>query len=174
MLDKTKATIFSAMINRLVPILLGLGMGLGMVLVGTVIYLIPAMDPHTIHMKDDVDKWEIEQLPIMKSLSKGFRPVYIYSKATPEFMTQYSQEKQDQIIIALTNANDATQNTNHILDRRPFFVDLAANDALILSNTFVLERNGWDGVCIEANPEYWYRLASFRNCTIVGAAVGGD
>ncbi len=53
-------------------------------------------------------------------------------------------------------------------------MDLAANNALILSNTFVLERNGWDGVCIEANPEYWYRLASFRNCTIVGAVVGGD
>ena len=54
-----------------------------------------------------------------------------------------------------------------------FFVDLAANDALYLSNTFVLEKNGWEGVCIEANPEYWYGLASFRTCTIVGAAVGG-
>jgi hypothetical protein len=88
MLDKTKASRFTAIINRLLPLLLALGM------VGTVMYLIPAMDSHTIQMKDDVDKWEIEQLPIMKSLSKGFRPVYIYSKATPEFMTQYSQEKQ--------------------------------------------------------------------------------
>ena len=119
----------------------------------------------------NVGNWDIEQIPIMKSLSRGFRPVYVYSKAMADFMTKYSQERQDEIIIALTNANDATQN---FLGKRKYFVDLAANDALILSNTYLLERNGWDGLCIEENPEYWYRLASFRNCTIVGAAVGGN
>jgi hypothetical protein len=54
-----------------------------------------------------------------------------------------------------------------------FFVDLAANDAVWASNTFMLEQNlGWKGICIEANPIYWYRL-SFRNCHAVGAIVGG-
>ena len=141
--------------------LLGLGLG---IMIGMV------MSPHT-PLPDAHTVWNIQQLPIMKSLSRGFRPVYVYSKATPDSMTKYSQERQDEIIIALTNANDAAQNS---LGKRQFFVDLAANDALVLSNTFLLERNGWDGVCIEANPEYWYRLASFCNCTIVGAAVGGN
>jgi hypothetical protein len=55
-----------------------------------------------------------------------------------------------------------------------FFVDLAANDAVWASNTFMLEQNlDWKGICIEANPIYWYRL-SFRNCHAVGAIVGGD
>ena len=123
-------------------------------------------------IKDDDSDWEIKPLNIMKSRSQGFRPVYIYSNVTPNHMDQYSQEKQDQIILALTKANDDRANRSPMAEPH-FFVDLAANDALYLSNTFVLEKNGWEGVCIEANPEYWYGLASFRTCTIIGAAVGG-
>jgi len=122
--------------------------------------------------KDDNSDWEIKPLNIMKSRSQGFRPVYIYSNVTPDHMKKYSQEKQDQIILALTKANDDKANLSPRAEPH-FFVDLAANDALVLSNTFLLEKNGWEGVCIEANPEYWYRLASFRTCTIIGAAVGG-
>ena len=122
--------------------------------------------------KDDNSDWEIKPLNIMKSRSQGFRPVYIYSNVTPDHMKKYSQEKQDQIILALTKANDDKANLSPRAEPH-FFVDLAANDALVLSNTFLLEKNGWEGACIEANPEYWYRLASFRTCTIIGAAVGG-
>lgn len=40
------------------------------------------------------------------------------------------------------------------------------------SNTFALEHNfHWRGICIEANPFYWYRLA-FRTCHVVGAIAG--
>lgn len=152
------------------PCLLGLGLGI-IIGIMIVLHLQTCPDWHTVHVKNDVSKWDTKQLPIMKSLSRGFRPVYVYSKATPDFMAQYSQERQDELILALTSANDATQNLS---GKGRFFVDLAANDALILSNTYLLERNGWDGLCIEANPEYWYRLASFRNCTIIGAAVGGN
>eukprot|EP00984_Skeletonema_dohrnii_P025815 scaffold15000_cov143-Skeletonema_dohrnii-CCMP3373.AAC.1 len=53
-----------------------------------------------------------------------------------------------------------------------YFVDLAANDAINLSNTFKLEQMGWDGLCIEPNPVYWYRL-SHRKCAVAGAFVGG-
>lgn len=55
-----------------------------------------------------------------------------------------------------------------------FFVDLASNDAVWASNTFALEQNfGWSGICIEANPVYWYRLAFRKNCHVVGSIVGG-
>ena len=43
-----------------------------------------------------------------------------------------------------------------------------------LSNTLYLEQNGWDGLCIEGSPEYWYDLARFRKCKIIGAFVGGN
>jgi hypothetical protein len=55
----------------------------------------------------------------------------------------------------------------------PFFVDLAANDAVRLSNTHMLEKHDWTGLCIEPNPIYWERLAH-RKCTVVGAFVGGQ
>ena len=38
--------------------------------------------------------------------------------------------------------------------RGGFFLDLAANDAAVLSNTLMLEQSfGWRGICVEANPE---------------------
>lgn len=53
-----------------------------------------------------------------------------------------------------------------------FFVDLAANDAVQLSNTLMLERDyGWSGLCIEPNPIYWKDLAR-RRCKLIAAAVG--
>jgi len=53
-----------------------------------------------------------------------------------------------------------------------YFVDLAANDATFLSNTYWLEtEHGWNGLCLEANPKYWARHA-YRKCTLVGAVVG--
>lgn len=53
-----------------------------------------------------------------------------------------------------------------------FFIDLAANDAVILSNTAMLETTlDWNGICIEPNAKYWKRLAH-RKCQVVGAVVG--
>jgi Methyltransferase FkbM domain len=55
-----------------------------------------------------------------------------------------------------------------------YFVDLASNDAVWASNTFALEQNfDWKGICIEANPIYWYRLSFRTNCHLVGSIVGG-
>ena len=110
-----------------------------------------------------------EDVPFKKTFSDGFHPVYVYSRAISEVQRQYSQAKQDLLVISLLKANNAKNISSDV----PFFVDLAANDALKFSNTYLLERNGWNGVCIEPNPQYWYRLASFRNCIIVGAFVGG-
>lgn len=57
-------------------------------------------------------------------------------------------------------------------DSDRFYVDLAANDAIHISNTYALDRvYKWNGICIEANPQYWYGLAMHRTCKLVGAAV---
>ena len=53
-----------------------------------------------------------------------------------------------------------------------FFVDLASNDAITLSNSLLLEqRYNWDGVCIEANPTYLPGY-KYRKCHLLQAAVG--
>lgn len=137
---------------------------------------------------------ESENLPIVQSgISKGFRPVYVYSNAkTTRKLKQknsYSQARQDLLILALMDANVDKQMSQSQESRtgplqpiktneskktnNRYFVDLAANDAMKRSNSLLLEHHGWIGLCIEPNPIYWYRLASYRTCTIVGAVVGG-
>lgn len=51
-----------------------------------------------------------------------------------------------------------------------FFLDLAANDAHHLSNTVWLEEFGWNGICIEPNPQYHAHHA-LRKCQTVSAVV---
>ena len=128
--------------------------------------------------------------PVTKS--NDFHTISVYSKAaeTQPIKTKisYSQVKQDLIILALMEANDAKfaakdtrsaalpalRTTNNAKNNgKHFFVDLAANDAVKLSNSYLLEKNDWEGICLEPNPLYWYRLASYRKCTIIGAMVGG-
>lgn len=54
------------------------------------------------------------------------------------------------------------------------FLDLAANHAIILSNSMVLEQKyGWKGLCIEPNPVYTPTY-SHRTCRLVQAVVGPD
>lgn len=56
--------------------------------------------------------------------------------------------------------------------RGGFFVDLAANDAVALSNTLTLEQMfGWKGLCIEPNPVYMKGYLH-RKCQLVQAVVG--
>ena len=75
----------------------------------------------------------------------------------------YSQVKQDETVTTLFREK-----------KNGFFVDLAANHATDLSNSYSLEtRFGWTGLCIEPNPVYWSVL-SYRRCQVVAAVVGKE
>lgn len=72
----------------------------------------------------------------------------------------HSQTGQDKTISEIFNSKPG------------FFVDLASNYAVKISNTFALEHKfGWDGLCIEANPVYWADLLD-RRCQLVMAVAG--
>ena len=90
-------------------------------------------------------------------LREGFHPIYVYHgpgnsiqnlKSLSSEMKQHyntgSQVDQDKIISALT------RKMSEKIDRQttPFFIDLAANDAIQLSNTLHLEAAGWNGLCV--------------------------
>ena len=46
-----------------------------------------------------------------------------------------------------------------------FFVDVGANDGLVVSNTAFMELNlNWNGICIEPHPYAFSRLEKNRNC----------
>jgi len=52
-----------------------------------------------------------------------------------------------------------------------YFIDLAANDFKFLSNSYSLETfEHWEGVCIEANRQYWEGHFS-RRCHLVSAVI---
>lgn len=99
---------------------------------------------------------------------RGFHAVHIYANETAPITKSYSQVGQDEVILKLVNAHIKKGGSSN-----KFFVDLASNQARFLSNSLHLEQMGWGGLCIEGNPGYWYELAAFRRCTVVGAFVGG-
>ena len=101
---------------------------------------------------------------------KGWHPVHVFYGETKglfndapqsikESQESFAQVGQDSIILDLLGSNG-------------YFIDLAANDALDLTNTLALERKGWTGLCVEPNSVYWYGL-SHRKCQVVGALVAG-
>ena len=56
-----------------------------------------------------------------------------------------------------------------------YFVDLAATSGVLENNTFLLERlYGWDGICIEPNPNFFNRLLNNRCCFKENSVVTSD
>ena len=98
----------------------------------------------------------------------GFKQIWVYVGNRTDGDRSYSahgmfhsQYDQDQSVLKIMRYK--TGGT---------FIDLAANQAVHLSNTFALERDyGWNGWCIDANYYVWDDLAH-RKCTVIGAAVG--
>jgi hypothetical protein len=75
----------------------------------------------------------------------------------------FSQYRQDELVSQLLHYK-----------RNGYFIDLAANDAVRISNTYALETTfDWNGLCIEPNPLYWTGL-SYRKCHVVAAIVGNQ
>ena len=53
-----------------------------------------------------------------------------------------------------------------------FFVDVGANDGVSWSNSAALERYlGWDGICIEPNPNTHEHLKSVRKCLCLNKCI---
>lgn len=77
--------------------------------------------------------------------------------------TWFSQYRQDELVSRLLHGK-----------RSGYFIDLAANDAVRISNTYALETIfDWEGLCIEPNPVYWTGLA-YRKCQVVAAIIGNE
>ena len=93
----------------------------------------------------------------------GWKPIHIFygDQKHLAYLGRESQVGQDKLVMGLLNN-----------PRNGYFIDLAANDATNLSNTFQLERQlNWNGICIEPNSLYWTAL-SHRKCHIAAAVVG--
>lgn len=76
-------------------------------------------------------------------------------------MEYYSQFNQD----AFVYENYFKERTDGI------FVDIGAYDGIIGSNSLFFEKLGWQGVCIEPNPEMFKKLQELRKCRCVPYAI---
>lgn len=87
--------------------------------------------------------------------------LYLFSERKVNNMNSYSQEKQDLFVI------DFFKNQKNLL-----FLDVGSYNGIDLSNTYLLEKDfGWNGICVEANPEKYKELTKNRKCACLNCAV---
>jgi FkbM family methyltransferase len=55
-----------------------------------------------------------------------------------------------------------------------FFIDIGAYDGFTISNTYSLEKIGWEGICIEPVPNIFERLIKNRKCECINAALSDN
>lgn len=97
--------------------------------------------------------------------TEGWKPIDVFYGDHDILQTKGrgSQCKQDYLVASLFKEK-----------KGGFFLDLAANDAVNLSNTYKLEAlHDWTGICVEPNPMYWQNLAH-RKCHVAAAVVGKE
>jgi len=102
---------------------------------------------------------------------EGWKKVYIHAGTVPPVEAETSswksrgQVQQDSVVRAMLPAGE-------LGEQKRYFIDLAANDHIFLSNTYALETfENWDGLCIEPNSQYWTSHFK-RRCTLVAAVIG--
>ena len=95
------------------------------------------------------------------SYARSLSPTFLTDPPTEIFHSHSQVSRQDMAV--LTFFKDKPDG---------YFVDLAANDWQLWSNTYILEYyNNWKGICIEPNPKYLEGLVSNRKCLIMTSPV---
>jgi hypothetical protein len=122
------------------------------------------------HFHSSLMAKSISSATLGRSYGDGWHAVEIFygksdhlERMLPTGIEWFSQARQDEAVVTFLKGK-----------RNGYFVDLASNDATLLSNTYSLEKKyGWSGLCIEPNPIYWANL-TYRDCQVVGAVVGNQ
>jgi len=74
----------------------------------------------------------------------------------------FSQLKQDRFM------NEVI--FNH--QKNGFFIDIGAHDGVTISNTLYFENKGWNGICIEPNPNVFVKLQANRKSKNLNVCIG--
>jgi hypothetical protein len=124
------------------------------------------MDDSSAYKQLDVQRQHDHQRNQSLLQNSGWKVVGYYRGISEAFWKKYeqlwsSQVGQDKTIVRIFHGK-----------RGGYFVDLAANDAVFLSNSLALEQHyGWRGLCVEANPVYLPALLE-RKCAVAVTAAG--
>lgn len=110
------------------------------------------------------------------SSTNGWKTIHVYIGNSTYTVGQYTAPpRRDQANFFKSQVGQ-DKTIADIFDNKTdgFFVDLASNDAIELSNTYGLESAyNWRGICIEANSQYQWGLAH-RRCEVVSAVVWNE
>mmetsp|Transcript_279 Transcript_279/g.510 ORF Transcript_279/g.510 Transcript_279/m.510 type:complete len:396 (+) Transcript_279:45-1232(+) len=88
--------------------------------------------------------------------AKSLMPTFLTDPPSEIFHSCSQSSMQDLVVLTIFKDKD-----------NGYFVDLAANEWKMGSNTYTLEYfNKWKGICIEPNPQYLEGLLSNRKCKI--------
>ena len=74
----------------------------------------------------------------------------------------YSQCDQDLVVLGIFAKNKLSKGR---------YIDIGAHDGVSLSNTKIFEEIGWDGVCIEPNPDVFKLLMKNRRSINLNVAI---
>ncbi|MDE7174593.1 MAG: FkbM family methyltransferase, partial [Helicobacter sp.] len=66
---------------------------------------------------------------------------------------------------------DAIAYVANACKKQGFFVDIGAHDGKSISNTYLFEQLGWNGICVEANPATFEKLKQNRKCDTYNVAL---
>ena len=77
----------------------------------------------------------------------------------------YGQEGQDSLITQFFEKKGV---------QNGFYLDVGSVDGIYYSNTYALEKSGWNGICVEGHPSYFPMLEQNRTATCYSCAAGDE
>ncbi len=105
---------------------------------------------------------QLERPTVAMSVHSGIEPARDWAKALKN--KSVSQLGQDLWVLEQTGYK-----------RGGFFVEFGATDGVVLSNTYLLEKEfGWRGICAEPNPSFFQQLKENRSCTLSNECIAGE
>lgn len=98
--------------------------------------------------------------------SERQKPLEVGSEKYIEYVESISTSQLGQDLWVLQQTN---------FKKHGFFVEFGATDGVLLSNSFVLEKEfEWNGICAEPNPSFFSKLEKNRDCIVSNECIGAE
>lgn len=122
---------------------------------------------------------ELELLTHELNISLQRSQLYTPSHNSPEGQAEYEIGSPEHLEYLKRKSTSQLGQDIWVLEktnfkRNGFFVEFGATDGVLLSNTYLLEKEfNWRGICAEPNTKFYKQLVSNRNCIVSDECIGG-
>lgn len=119
---------------------------------------------------------ELELLHVELSLAQQRHQIYHHSLAIQINHPEQGSEQWQEVLRRKSVAQlgqDLWVLERTGYKRDGYFVEFGATDGVLLSNTWLLEKEfGWQGICAEPNPKFFEKLQRNRSCQVSNQYIG--